>query len=282
MAKLASSKQVGYILYLNKELEKLTNSKRHIGFNLYDLSANEANEMIRGLLDQYEAMKGFIAKQHCPTLKPLLIHENILANKLFPYNFYAVLVCISKIDEQAKDNFDRYILKAELLEMINSFYKFALEKEPPSERTIRRQINKLKKWEPKVIKEEGDKYRIRTNGANILNYKFLGAYELPSEQIITLLKDNNRNMLRLYLVICINTYIDNELTPLDRKALAEKMGMSINSERELKIIGKMANKLADLDYIDLKQEKGKPNLYKVNMKYYDRYLDDIEEGRLIL
>ena len=281
MAKLASSKQVGYILYLNKELEKLTNSKRHIGFNLYDLSANEANEMIRGLLDQYEAMKGFIAKQNCPTLKPLLIHENILANKLFPYNFYAALVCISKIDKQAKDNFDRYIPKVELLEMINSFYKFTLEKEPPSERTIRRQINKLKKWEPKVIKEEGNKYRICTYQANVCNYKSLWAYELPSEQIITLLKDNNRNMLRLYLVICINTLI-NELTPLDRKTLAENMGMSINSERELKIIGKMANKLADLDYIDLKQEKGKTNLYKVNMKYYDRYLDDIEEGRLIL
>lgn len=279
MAKLASSKQVGYILYLNKELEKLTNYKRHIGFNLYDLSANEANEMIRGLLEQYEAMKGFIAKQNCPTLKPLLIHENILANKLFPYNFYAALVCISKIDKQAKDNFDRYILKAELIEMINSFYKFALEKEPPSERTIRRQINKLKKWEPKVIKEEGDKYRICTYQANVCNYKSLWAYELPSEQIITLLKDNNRNMLRLYLVICINI-LANELTPLDRKTLAEKMGMSINSNKELKIIGKMANKLADLDYIDLKQEKGKTNLYKVNMKYYDRYLDDIEEGRL--
>lgn len=281
MAKLASSKQVGYILYLNKELEKLTNNKRHIGFNLYDLSANEANEMIRGLLDQYEAMKGFIAKQNCPTLKPLLIHENILANKLFPYNFYAALVCISKIDKEAKDNFDRYILKVELVEMINSFYKFALEKDPPSERTIRRQINKLKKWEPKVIKEVGDRYRICTYQANVCNYKSLWAYELPSEQIITLLKDSNRNILRLYLVICINTLI-NELTPLDRKTLAENMGMSINSERELKIIGKMANKLADLDYIDLKQEKGKTNLYKVNMKYYDRYLDDIEEGRLIL
>lgn len=276
MAKLASSKQVGYILYLNKELEKLGNCKRHIGFNLYDLSMQEANEMIRELLDHYEFMKRFIAKQNCPTLRRLLIHENILANKLFSYNFYAALVCISKLDEEDKDNFGRYILKAELLEMINSFYKFVLEKEPPSERTIRRQINKLKKWKPKVIKEEGDKYRICTYEANKYNYKCLGSHTLPAEQIITLLKDSNKNILRLYLVICLNTYI-NELTPLDRATLAEKIGLSTKSKRELDNIEKMANRLANLDYIDLKQEQGKTNLYKINMKYYDRYLDDIKE-----
>lgn len=182
-------------------------------------------------------------------------HNDIIQDKTFPYNTYAMLTINSNFNKNNKDEYKNYIYKSTVKKDISDFLEEAKKDFPdgkiPAVKTVEKHIKTLLSCDLPLMKVE--------NSPNGVVYKLKadvdGKYfvRIPYAQVRELVVATNKNMLKLFVIL---TYMCDTETykVIDRKFLARQLGLSDISNRGLDVISTMTNSLRKLGFIDIKQE----------------------------
>lgn len=215
---------------------------------------------------------------------PLSSHNEILQDKKFPYNTYATLVLNSKFNKDAKEN---YIYDNNIGSDVMTFLK-ELEKNGAkvvSKRTIEKHIKVMLDSNIPLIE-----VRNTPNGIAYVIKSEKYYVKVPYAQVKELLVSTNKNMLKLFIFL---KYMCNEteFKTIDRKFIAEHIGLSGNSCDTLNTISTMTTSLAKLGFIEIKQttrkemdEKGNKIVKTINsyrIRTFEEYkeITDLAKGK---
>lgn len=179
-------------------------------------------------------------------------HNEVIGNKKFPYNSYALLTLNSKFDPVKKNG--NYIYKNAINKSLTDFLEEAKEEFPngklPAPRTIEKHIKVMLKNDIPLLKVEnspnGVVYKLQPK---INNHYYV---MIPYQQVRELVLCTNDNMLKLFVILSYKCNTEN-YTTLDRKYFARKLGLADNSDKNLKGIGTMLTSLANLGFIEIEQ-----------------------------
>ena len=213
----------------------------------------------------------------------LTSHNDVIQDKTFPYNTYAMLTINSKFNQNNKDEYKNYLYKSDIKKDIGDFLEEAKKDFPdgkiPAMKTVEKHIKTLLACDLPLVKIE--------NSPNGVVYKLKadidGKYyvRIPYIQVRELIVATNKSMLKLFVLL---TYMcDTEsYKPLDRKFLARQLGLSDNSTRGLDVISTMTNALRKLGFIDIKSKtdsfiKDDKELVKTTNSYRIRTLDEYKK-----
>lgn len=185
----------------------------------------------------------------------LTSHNDVIQDKTFPYNTYAMLTINSNFNKNNKDEYKNFLYKDNIKKDIGDFLEEAKNDFPdgkiPSMKTVERHIKTLLACDLPLIKIEntpnGVAYKIKAD----IDGKYY--VRIPYIQVRELLVSANKNILKLFVIL---TYMcDTEsYTKIDRKFLARQLGISDSSTKMLDMISTMTNSLRKLGFIDIIQE----------------------------
>lgn len=219
----------------------------------YDVNDPSEVGMIRHI---YDFVNGLDKQQNKDDVCFMLpSHNEIIQDKSFPYNTYAMLTINSNFNKNNKDEYKNYIYKSTVKKDISDFLEEAKKDFPdgkiPAVKTVEKHIKTLLSCDLPLMKVE--------NSPNGVVYKLKadvdGKYfvRIPYAQVRELVVATNKNMLKLFVIL---TYMCDTETykVIDRKFLARQLGLSDISNRGLDVISTMTNSLRKLGFIDIKQE----------------------------
>ena len=185
----------------------------------------------------------------------LTSHNDVIQDKTFPYNTYAMLTINSNFNKNNKDEYKNFLYRDNIKKDIGDFLEEAKKDFPdgkiPSMKTVERHIKTLLACDLPLIKIEntpnGVAYKIKAD----IDGKYY--VRIPYIQVRELLVSANKNILKLFVIL---TYMcDTEsYTKIDRKFLARQLGISDGSTKMLDMISTMTNSLRKLGFIDIIQE----------------------------
>lgn len=216
----------------------------------------------------------------------LTSHNDVIQDKTFPYNTYAMLTINSNFNKNNKDEYKNFLYRDDMKKDVGDFLKELEDEFPdgkiPAPRTIEKHIKTILACDIPLVKIE--------NSPNGVVYKLKadvdGKYyvRIPYVQIRELIASTNKNMLKLFVLL---TYMcDTETyTKIDRKFLARQLGLSDNSHKTLNTISTMTTSLANLGFIEIKiQTKTDKNekgdiIYKTVNSYRITTLDEYKEAK---
>ena len=216
----------------------------------------------------------------------LTSHNDVIQDKTFPYNTYAMLTINSNFNKNNKDEYKNFLYRDDIKKDVGDFLKELEDEFPdgkiPAPRTIEKHIKTILACDIPLVKIE--------NSPNGVVYKLKadvdGKYyvRIPYVQIRELIASTNKNMLKLFVLL---TYMcDTETyTKIDRKFLARQLGLSDNSHKTLNTISTMTTSLANLGFIEIKiQTKTDKNekgdiIYKTVNSYRLTTLDEYKEAK---
>ena len=176
-------------------------------------------------------------------------HNDVIGNKSFPYNTYAILMSNSNFDPAKKDG--NYIYKKDIPRIIAEAKKEFPNGTIPAIKTVEKHIKTMLECDIPLLKVE--------NSKNGLVYKLTpkvdGKYyvRLPYQQVRELIISTNNKVLKLFVILSYMCDFES-YTTIDRKYFARQLGLSDKSDKTLKEIGIMLNSLRKLGFIDIKQE----------------------------
>ena len=250
----------------------------------YDVNDPSEVGMIRHI---YDFVNGLDKQQNKDDVCFMLpSHNEIIQDKSFPYNTYAMLTINSNFNKNNKDEYKNYIYKSTVKKDISDFLEEAKKDFPdgkiPAIRTVEKHIRTILACDIPLVKIE--------NSPNGVVYKLKSSVDgkyyvrIPYVQVRELVVSTNKNMLKLFVIL---TYMCNTEThiPLDRKFLARQMGLSDNSHRGLDVISTLTTTLANLGFIEIKEEtnpfKNEQGevIYKTTNSYRLTTLDEYKEAK---
>ena len=201
-------------------------------------------------VDNIEVVKGYTEPNE-GTLFPLNTHKSILQDKNYPYNTYANMVIVSNFNKYNEGEYKNYIYAdgvSDIMERFETINKSG--KKLMSEKTLNRHIKAMEKHNIQLLKLSNTKNGIVYHLKSSENNRYY--VEVPYKQIKELLDATNKNMLKLFTLL---KYMCNEntFTTIDRKFLCENIGLSVDSDNNLKSIGTMTKALAKLGMIEINQ-----------------------------
>lgn len=219
----------------------------------YDVNDPTEVGMIRHI---YDFVNGLDKQQNKDDVYFMLpSHNDVMQDKTFPYNTYAMLTINSKFNQNNKDEYKNYLYKSDIKKDIGDFLEEAKKDFPdgkiPAMKTVEKHIKTLLACDLPLVKIE--------NSPNGVVYKLKadidGKYyvRIPYIQVRELIVATNKSMLKLFVLL---TYMcDTEsYTKIDRKFLARQLGLTDNSHKILDGISTMTNSLRKLGFIDIRQE----------------------------
>lgn len=251
----------------------------------YDVNDPTEVGMIRHI---YDFVNGLDKQQNKDDICFMLTsHNDVIQDKTFPYNTYAMLTINSNFNKNNKDEYKNFLYKDNIKKDIGDFLEEAKKDFPdgkiPAMKTVEKHIKTLLACDLPLIKIE--------NTPNGVAYKLKadidGKYyvRIPYIQVRELTVSTNKNMLKLFVIL---TYMcDTEThTKIDRKFLARQLGLSDNSTRGLDVISTMTTTLANLGFIEIKVEtktEYDKDLQKIVVKTINSYrlttLDEYKEAK---
>ena len=219
----------------------------------YDVNDPSEVGMIRHI---YDFVNGLDKQQNKDDVCFMLTsHNEVIQDKTFPYNTYAMLTINSNFNKNNKDEYKNFLYKDNIKKDIGDFLEEAKKDFPdgkiPSMKTVERHIKTLLACDLPLIKIEntpnGVAYKIKAD----IDGKYY--VRIPYIQVRELLVSANKNILKLFVIL---TYMcDTEsYTKIDRKFLARQLGISDSSTKMLDMISTMTNSLRKLGFIDIIQE----------------------------
>ena len=184
---------------------------------------------------------------------PLPAHNDILRDKKFKYNTFALLMAGSKknIGDVEVMEFTNYIYDNETKDLLDFVYETTGKS--MSERTL----NSHRK---NIIDSGYDLVGLQNtpNGlAYLLRAEYEGGYfvTIPFIQLKELLLYTNKNALKIY--VFLKDYLKNakqgEFTPIDRRFIARSVGLSNKSVKNLDAISVILKGLAKSGFIEIKE-----------------------------
>lgn len=186
---------------------------------------------------------------------PLPTHKDVLENKKFPYNTFATLMVNSNYggvnNYMEKGSFRNYLYDNKM-EDVMEFLK-QLEEDGAkvtNKRTVERHIKTMLDLGLDLIEvrntENGIVYMLKSSIDNKYYVK------MPYAQIRELLISTNKNMLKLFAFM---KYMCNEteFKTIERKFIAEHIGLCSKSVKNLDGISTMLTSLANLGFIEIKE-----------------------------
>ena len=253
------------------------------GWDTIPYDINDPSEVSR-IKHIYDFVNGLDKQQNKDDVYFMLpSHNDVMQDKTFPYNTYAMLTINSKFNQNNKDEYKNYLYKSDIKKDIGDFLEEAKKDFPdgkiPAMKTVEKHIKTLLACDLPLVKIE--------NSPNGVVYKLKadidGKYyvRIPYIQVRELIVATNKSMLKLFVLL---TYMcDTEsYKPLDRKFLARQLGLSDNSTRGLDVISTMTNALRKLGFIDIKSKtdsfiKDDKELVKTTNSYRIRTLDEYKK-----
>ena len=219
----------------------------------YDVNDPSEVGMIRHI---YDFVNGLDKQQNKDDVCFMLTsHNDVIQDKTFPYNTYAMLTINSNFNKNNRDEYKNFLYKDNIKKDIGDFLEEAKNDFPdgkiPSMKTVERHIKTLLACDLPLIKIEntpnGVAYKIKAD----IDGKYY--VRIPYIQVRELLVSANKNILKLFVIL---TYMcDTEsYTKIDRKFLARQLGISDGSTKMLDMISTMTNSLRKLGFIDIIQE----------------------------
>ena len=219
----------------------------------YDVNDPSEVGMIRHI---YDFVNGLDKQQNKDDVCFMLTsHNDVIQDKTFPYNTYAMLTINSNFNKNNRDEYKNFLYKDNIKKDIGDFLEEAKNDFPdgkiPSMKTVERHIKTLLACDLPLIKIEntpnGVAYKIKAD----IDGKYY--VRIPYIQVRELLVSANKNILKLFVIL---TYLcDTEsYTKIDRKFLARQLGISDGSTKMLDMISTMTNSLRKLGFIDIIQE----------------------------
>lgn len=219
----------------------------------YDVNDPTEVGMIRHI---YDFVNGLDKQQNKDDVCFMLTsHNEVIQDKTFPYNTYAMLTINSNFNKNNRDEYKNFLYKDNIKKDIGDFLEEAKKDFPdgkiPSMKTVERHIKTLLACDLPLIKIEntpnGVAYKIKAD----IDGKYY--VRIPYIQVRELLVSANKNILKLFVIL---TYMcDTEsYTKIDRKFLARQLGISDTSTKMLDMISTMTNSLRKLGFIDIIQE----------------------------
>ena len=185
----------------------------------------------------------------------LTSHNDVIQDKTFPYNTYAMLTINSNFNKNNKDEYKNFLYKDNIKKDIGDFLEEAKNDFPdgkiPAMKTVEKHIKTILSCDLPLVKIE--------NSPNGVVYKLKadvdGKYyvRIPYVQVRELIVSTNKNMLKLFVILTYMCDTEN-YKKLDRKFLARQLGLSDNSDKTLKGIGTMTDSLMKLGFIDIQEE----------------------------
>ena len=185
----------------------------------------------------------------------LTSHNNVIQDKTFPYNTYAMLTINSNFNKNNKDEYKNFLYRDDIKKDIGDFLEEAKNDFPdgkiPAMKTVEKHIKTILSCDLPLVKIE--------NSPNGVVYKLKadvdGKYyvRIPYVQVRELIVSTNKNMLKLFVILTYMCDTEN-YKKLDRKFLARQLGLSDNSDKTLKGIGTMTDSLMKLGFIDIQEE----------------------------
>ena len=185
----------------------------------------------------------------------LTSHNDVIQNKTFPYNTYAMLTINSNFNKNNKDEYKNFLYRDDIKKDIGDFLEEAKNDFPdgkiPAMKTVEKHIKTILSCDLPLVKIE--------NSPNGVVYKLKadvdGKYyvRIPYVQVRELIVSTNKNMLKLFVILTYMCDTEN-YKKLDRKFLARQLGLSDNSDKTLKGIGTMTDSLMKLGFIDIQEE----------------------------
>ena len=225
------------------------------GWDTIPYNVNDPTEvgMIRHI---YDFVNGLDKQQNKDDICFMLTsHNDVIQDKTFPYNTYAMLTINSNFNKNNRDEYKNFLYKDNIKKDIGDFLEEAKKDFPdgkiPSMKTVERHIKTLLACDLPLIKIEntpnGVAYKIKAD----IDGKYY--VRIPYIQVRELLVSANKNILKLFVIL---TYMcDTEsYTKIDRKFLARQLGISDGSTKMLDMISTMTNSLRKLGFIDIIQE----------------------------
>ena len=184
---------------------------------------------------------------------PLPAHNDILRDKNFKYNTFALLMAGSNknIGDVEVMEFTNYIYDNETKDLLDFIYETTGK--PMSERTL----NSHRK---NIIDSGYDLVGLQNtpNGlAYLLRAEYEGGYfvTIPFIQLKELLLYTNKNVLKIY--VFLKDYLkgkkQGEFTPIDRAFIARSIGLSDKSVKNLDAISVMLKGLVKSGFIEIKE-----------------------------
>lgn len=184
---------------------------------------------------------------------PLPTHKSVLENKKFPYNTFATLMVNSNYgglnNHIEKGNFKNYLYDNKMEEVMDFLKELESEgAKVTNKRTVERHIKTILDLGLDLIEvrntENGIVYMLKSSIDNKYYVK------IPYAQIRELLISTNKNMLKLFAFM---KYMCNEtdFKTIERKFIAEHIGISSKSVKNLDGISVMLNSLANLGFIEI-------------------------------
>ena len=185
----------------------------------------------------------------------LTSHNDVIQDKTFPYNTYAMLTINSNFNKNNKDEYKNFLYRDDIKKDIGDFLEEAKNDFPdgkiPAMKTVEKHIKTILSCDLPLVKIE--------NSPNGVVYKLKadvdGKYyvRIPYVQVRELIVSTNKNMLKLFVILTYMCDTEN-YKKLDRKFLARQLGLSDNSDKTLKGIGTMTDSLMKLGFIDIQEE----------------------------
>lgn len=180
-------------------------------------------------------------------------HNDVIANKSYPYKTYSNLMLNSNFNPKKKDG--NYIYKKDIKEKLANFMEEAKKEFPdgklPAPRQIEKHIKTMLECDIPLLKVENSPQGVIYKLTPKVDNKYY--VRIPYPQVRELVLSTNDNMLKLYVVLRYKCN-DKSFTTLDRKYFARKLGLSDKADKNLKKVGAMLTSLANLGFIEIKQE----------------------------
>lgn len=219
----------------------------------YDVNDPSEVGMIRHI---YDFVNGLDKQQNKDDICFMLTsHNDVIQDKTFPYNTYAMLTINSNFNKNNKDEYKNFLYRDDIKKDIGDFLEEAKNDFPdgkiPAMKTVEKHIKTILSCDLPLVKIE--------NSPNGVVYKLKadvdGKYyvRIPYVQVRELIVSTNKNMLKLFVILTYMCDTEN-YKKLDRKFLARQLGLSDNSDKTLKGIGTMTDSLMKLGFIDIQEE----------------------------
>ena len=185
----------------------------------------------------------------------LTSHNDVIQDKTFPYNTYAMLTINSNFNKNNKDEYKNFLYRDDIKKDIGDFLEEAKNDFPdgkiPAMKTVEKHIKTILSCDLPLVKIEnspnGVVYKLKAD----VNGKYY--VRIPYVQVRELIVSTNKNMLKLFVILTYMCDTEN-YKKLDRKFLARQLGLSDNSDKTLKGIGTMTDSLMKLGFIDIQEE----------------------------
>ena len=154
----------------------------------------------------------------------LTSHNDVIQDKTFPYNTYAMLTINSNFNKNNKDEYKNFLYRDDIKKDIGDFLEEAKNDFPdgkiPAMKTVEKHIKTILSCDLPLVKIE--------NSPNGVVYKLKadvdGKYyvRIPYVQVRELIVSTNKNMLKLFVILTYMCDTEN-YKKLDRKFLARQL-----------------------------------------------------------